>query len=177
MNHLSDAALVAELKAGNVRAFDEIYHRYYARLRMEANYKLKNPEDAATAVNDVLLNIWSKRKEIKEDVTLKNYLSRCISNRCIDFIRKNSHSPVLDLDIVDEKCASTQSDNAEDNDKTSRLLIAIQNLPIAQREVITLRLAGFSLKQIMDKTSKSRQTIKNLLTTAKKNLRKNLGFC
>ncbi|GAA0552424.1 RNA polymerase sigma factor [Chitinophaga japonensis] len=173
MQPTSDELLVSELKAGSQWAFSEIYNRYYTRLHLEANYKLRDKEAAADAVHDVFATIWRKKGELPEQLSLKGYLSFCIRNKCIDIIRRELQFQHY-ASQHEAKEPVVQADPAVAKERSIELRNAIDNLPTAQRAVVQLVHSGFSHKEIMALTGKSIQTIKNLLGTAKKTLREKL---
>lgn len=174
MQPKSDELLVTELKAGCEWAFTEIYHRYYVRLHLEANYKLRDKDEAADVVQDVFANIWKKKDELPSDLCLKAYLTNCIRNKCIDKIRKNVQFQLYAGEQKEIKEPVTQKDPAAAKELATDIWNAVALLPSAQRKVFELASSGLSHKEIMAETGKSIQTIKNLLGTAKKTLREKL---
>ena len=50
-----DAFLLAELKAGNQRAFEKIYTKYYCNLTRYSNYIIKDEDKARSLVQNVFL--------------------------------------------------------------------------------------------------------------------------
>ena len=173
MQPKSDELLVTELKAGSEWAFTEIYNRYYIRLHLEANYKLRDKDEAADVVHDVFANIWKKKNELPHDFCLKAYLSNCVRNKCIDKIRKEVQFEHY-ASQQEIKEPVSQTDPATTREIATDIKNAIALLPTAQRKVFELASSGLSHKEIMAETGKSIQTIKNLLGTAKKTLREKL---
>jgi RNA polymerase sigma-70 factor (ECF subfamily) len=174
MHPKSDELLAAELKKGSELAFTEIYNRYYVRLHIEANYRLQNKEEAADVVQDVFTAIWKNKAILPSPISLKSYLSSCVKNKCIDKVRKNAHFQQYTQQFAEIKELAVQHDPAQDKEITVKIHHAIAGLPKAQRKVFELFYWGLSHKEIVAQTGTSLQTIKNLLGTARKSLRKRL---
>jgi RNA polymerase sigma-70 factor (ECF subfamily) len=170
----NDELLVEKLRAGNEQAFTLIYDRYYTRLHLEANYRLRNSEEAADVVHDVFANIWKKKTELPDALSLKAYLSNSVRNKCIDKIRKHAQFQHYAGQQKDVEEAVTPTDPAATREIATKIHNAIGELPPAQRNVFELAYSGLSHKEIKGQTGKSIQTIKNLLGTAKKTLRDKL---
>lgn len=177
MHQYTDEWLFNELKAGSELAFTEIYNRFYNRLHIEAKYKLHDIEEAADVVHDVFTSLWTIKKKLPTEIPLKRYLLRAVNNRCIDIKRKetvflNSLERFYDLkEIV------TRFSLIENKELANQLRIAVNDIPSAQRRAF--KLAYFedkTYKEIVDITGTSPQNIKNLITSALKNLRKKLGY-
>lgn len=175
MQPKSDELLTAGLKANKEEAFTEMYNRYYTRLHLEANYRLRNKAEAADVVHDVFAAIWKKRAQLPDQISLKGYLLCAVKNKCIDMQRKSIHFQYYTAQI-DIKEAVYEKNPAILKEIATDIRLAIHSLPLAQREVVELVNSGFSHKEITLATGRSLQTIKNLLTTAKKTLRAKLNI-
>jgi RNA polymerase sigma-70 factor (ECF subfamily) len=174
MQQTQDDWLLAELKAGSELAFCEIYRQYYAALRLEAYYKLRNDLEAEDVVQDVFTSIWA-RKEKLPDISFKNYLFQAVRNRCIDKIRKhNSHQHYTEQ-VKDLPEPSTHHISIEHKELSRQLKAAIAGIPAAQRRAFEMSyLEDKSNREISEELGSSLQTVKNNLSTALKTLRNKL---
>ncbi|NSL90756.1 RNA polymerase sigma-70 factor [Chitinophaga solisilvae] len=175
MQSLPDDLLVNDLKSGSEWAFTQIYNRYYARLHMEANYVLKDKDEAADVIHDVLVTIWKKRDSLPENMFLKSYLSACVKNKCMDKIRKKMIKEKNEKRYAELKELSIQFNPLENKELSLQIANVINALPLAQRNVFELSyLQDKSQREIMDEKGISLQTVKNQISTTLKILRKKL---
>jgi len=71
---MSDEALVEVLRTGDMRAYEEIFSRYYPSLSKFASALLKDTHAAEDIVQNVFMKIWRGRGELAADQSLRNYL-------------------------------------------------------------------------------------------------------
>ncbi len=83
---LSDALLVKLLRADDEEAFQEIYRRYWHVLFVVAHRKLFSHENAEEVVQDLFVNIWTRRAEAQID-DLKKYLFSSVKYRILNAIK------------------------------------------------------------------------------------------
>ncbi|CAL1519756.1 sigma-70 family RNA polymerase sigma factor [Chitinophaga sp. MM2321] len=175
MQPSTDHLLITTLKNGSEFAFTEIYNRFYPRLHMEANYLLHDKDEAADLVQEVFVNMWIRRDELPENIFLKSYLSTCLRNKCLDRMRRiNRHQKKVKVYAgnIEEY---TQHVPIEHKELFQQILTAINELPLAQRQVFEMAyLEDRSHREIMEAKGTSLQTIKNQISTTLKVLRKKL---
>lgn len=174
MQQTQEDLLLAELKAGSELAFSEIYRQYYASLRLEAFYKLRNDLEAEDVVQDVFTSIWA-RKEKLPNIAFKNYLFQAVRNRCIDKIRKNNSHQHYTEQIKDLPEPSTHHISIEHKELSHQLKAVIAGIPTVQRRTFEMSyLEDKSNREISEELGTSLQTVKNNLSTALKTLRNKL---
>ena len=59
--------LVRNLKKGDVLSFDEIYLEYNRKIYLFSLSYLKSKENAEGVVQEVFMNLWRKRTDLKEE--------------------------------------------------------------------------------------------------------------
>jgi len=85
--------LLSNLPAGNATllddaAFEVLFREQFASLCTYCQYKFNlEPDAAKEAVHMGFLKLWESRASIDLDLSVKSYLSRIISNICLDAIR------------------------------------------------------------------------------------------
>lgn len=90
-----DENLIIQINNGSEQAFSELYKAYYVYLNTVAVYYLYDRNVSAEVVDDVFLNIWSKRRTLAFPV--HSYLIRAVQNGCLNYIRsQQSMQAVLD---------------------------------------------------------------------------------
>ncbi len=175
MESYTDVQLVTDLKIGSEWAFTQIYNRYYRRLHVEANFLLKDSEEAADVVHDVLIIIWNRRDKLADNLHLKSYLITCIKNKCMDRIRRNA---VKDRNVhmyMHLKEMTVNFNPMERKELSLQMANAINALPVGQRTVFEMSyLEDKTQREIVAEKHLSLQTVKNQMSTTLRILRKKL---
>ncbi|MBZ0218525.1 MAG: sigma-70 family RNA polymerase sigma factor [Fimbriimonadaceae bacterium] len=89
-NENSDDRLIADLAAGDHRAFSRLVTRHGDRLRAVALRFTGNESDTEEILQETFWRAWRKSKNWKEDgsAQFSTWLYRTLVNQCIDFDRK-----------------------------------------------------------------------------------------
>jgi len=106
--------IIDHLKKGDESAFRFIYDHYYTGLCRVARGYLTDPYLSESIVGDVIYNLWENYERL-EIISLKNYLYRSVSNRCInylqlEFIKKETVYSGGDINILSNLWV-TEEDN------------------------------------------------------------------
>lgn len=128
--------------------------------------------DSADVVQETQLKLWRGRKNLpSEDTRLRSYCMKALRNECISAIRQRREThPVQAVEI--ERPGETR-DHTETQDTRSYIIKLISTLPERQRTVITMYSLGeFDNDEICEATGLSRENVRQLLSRARKRLRK-----
>lgn len=79
--------IISELKKGNVKVFEQIYHTNAGPLLTFANSLIGDFDSAKDIVHDVFVTVWEKRGSLTINTSLKAYLYRCVRNACFDYFK------------------------------------------------------------------------------------------
>lgn len=172
----SDQELISFLKEGKYEAFDEIYHRYSTKVLRFANTFFLDKTEAEDVVQEVFVNVWVKRKELKKEQSIKSFLFTCVKNRIYNKLRdqkKNARLEEHELNsLVDETSLGVESFH----DK--RKLVAfeiLRSLPTGQQNIFTLsKRDGYSHQEIAQKLNISIRTVEHHIYLAKKHIKASL---
>jgi len=144
MKELDDSKLFDIYRSGNEEAFVILYERYkpklYLFLRNMLNYK--EPEDINDYLQDVFIKVIKNANKYKKKYAFSTWIYRIARNYVYDIYRKNGKI-VYDTDKVDEKFSVDHS-----RDDKESILYYLNKLSLEQREIILLRVEGFSFKEI-----------------------------
>jgi RNA polymerase sigma-70 factor (family 1) len=174
---ISDSDLMQEIKADNMIAFDNLYHKYSRRIFKFGLSILKSAEDSENLVQDVFLNLWENRLKIEKDASVKSYLFTVTYHSAISLIRKKARESgfveyLTSLQLTSEDPVSSELEYKELLKKLDEIL---DKLPNRQKEVYQLhRIEGLNYKQISERLNISVNTIENHMARALKTIRKNL---
>lgn len=80
--------LIKKAQRGDTEAFSELIHIYQDSFYRIARSRLYNDEDAADAIQEMLLTGWEKRETLKEPKYFKTWMIRILINKCNEILRK-----------------------------------------------------------------------------------------
>lgn len=131
----SDRALMAAHVAGDPDAFGTLVRRHTGRLWAVALRTLRDPDEAADALQDALVSAFRGAAAYRGDSEVTTWLHRVVVNACLDRIRRAKARPSVPLPEHD----LAQRGDAHDS-LVTRLDVrsALTRLPEAQRLAIVL---------------------------------------
>lgn len=168
-----DYSLVKQLKEGDLRSFDELFNKYYAKIYNFSFRYLKSTEEAEEVVQDVFLYVWEKRADLKPDLSFNAYIFTIAFN----IIKKHFNKKAKENAYKDELIYNLlKQDNNLDKIIDYKFLLEkvemiIDMLPPKRKEVFLKRkYEGLSVKQIADQLGVSPNTVENHLSAAQKQI-------
>ena len=84
----SDLELLRANAAGDAAAFEEIVRRHRDRLWAVALRTMREPEEAADALQDALISAYRAAGSFRGDSAVTTWLHRIVVNACLDRIRR-----------------------------------------------------------------------------------------
>ncbi len=169
-------------RKGDQTSFSKIYTLYQNNL---FNYGLRIIDDVEVVkdvVQDVFIEVWSKREKVEKVKSLKYYLLVILKRRLIDRIRKQSSQSLeskadlpyaftLELSIESNIILAETLKHQED-----AIVNAMEILSNREKEIIYLRFYDeLSFDEISGLLNISKKTTYNLLHSAINKLRKRLN--
>jgi len=146
---LTDEEVVDRIKTGEINLFEILVHRYQDRL-VNYIYRMINQRDTAMELcQDVFLKVFKSLKQYDPEYKFTTWVHRIASNATIDWIRKkklptysmesalNEDSPTLEHQLKSSDLNPHQT--LEMRQLKSRIMIAIDELPLIYKELIILR--------------------------------------
>ncbi|MCY1720965.1 RNA polymerase sigma-70 factor [Prolixibacteraceae bacterium Z1-6] len=79
--------LTSKLVQGNIKAFKKIHRFYYPRLNHYARNLVNNDQEAEDLVQDVFIQIWEQRHNLKQNQNLGAYLFTLVKNKSINILK------------------------------------------------------------------------------------------
>jgi len=95
---ISDKVLVKQFKAGSLAAFEELVHRYEAKVYNMALRFMRNQEDAEEVLQDVFSTLYLKIKGFKGKSAFSSWLYRVIMNASFMKLRKRKSQQTVSIE-------------------------------------------------------------------------------
>lgn len=180
-----DAGLLARLKAGEDRAFDDLVAATGGRLFAVARRMLNDDQDAQDAVQDAYLSAFKSLDRFDGRSALATWLHRITVNACLmklRYRRRHPARPIEDLlpRFMEDGHQTTPNTPWRPNDgggiqggeALALVRSMIDQLPDAYREIILLRdLLGLDTQETADVLGDSLSAVKTRLQRARQALR------
>ena len=152
----SNQELIARINNGEERAFKMLYDLYWDHLLVSAYNIVKKRDVAEDILQEIFINLWTKRGSIEIKTSLKGYLYSCVLYKTYDYFRKNKG--IFTEGFVDNFNKRLQTSNPESKmihkELIEHLNTAIENLPERNREVFKLKrekqLSNKEIAQLLD---------------------------
>ena len=156
------------------RGFNLIFDQLYASLVKRSNYLIHDIAVAEDIVQEVLLDFWNRKAWMKIEVKIETYLSKAVGFKCIDHLRKNKSTTVVELSDTIEDYSDLLKDIDRDTLK-KQINNAVNKLPPQCRSIFLLsKYDELSNKEVATQLDISVKTVENQMTKSFKILRKEL---
>lgn len=95
---IDEQSLVAALKQGDQKAFEQMMRAYGGRLLAVATRLMRNPDDAADALQDAMLSAYRSMDKFAGDSKLSTWLHRIVVNASLMKLRSKKRHPTSQID-------------------------------------------------------------------------------
>lgn len=110
-------------------------------MQLMAERLLHSAVDAEDAVQEVFIDLWEKRDELRHVHNLEGYAMQAVKNRCRSLLRSRGRVLSLDelanMEIPDE--AATIAEAALTEERAATLDRMMERLPDTQRQAVRMR--------------------------------------
>jgi len=176
MNSPEEKELFEKIKKGDEKAFESLFHQYYAYLCLYATKILQDDVSAEEIVQNFFVKLWEKREELFIETSIKSYLFRSVKNLCLNSIEHNKikqkHARIT---IAEGKATENLDDNYFEVDLARKIGESIDSLPEKRKEIFRLsREEGLKYREIAQKLNISIKTVETQMGLAIKTLREKL---
>lgn len=120
---------------------------------------------------EMLVAVWRALPRFREEANLRTYLARIAHNRGVSHVKDALRRPAASA--LDPELAADEPGpdaHAEAVGRLGRLQAAVQRLPLAWQQVVTLTLEGFAPREIADVLGVSANVTSIRLTRARQAL-------
>jgi RNA polymerase sigma-70 factor, ECF subfamily len=135
--------------ADHQQAFRDLVLAHGALIaRIAASYEA-DPELARDLTQEILLAVWRAMPTFREQSSWRTYIARIAHNRSVTHVSRAAGRPVSVEMPENLQCPAPLPEAiALEGDRWRRVLTAVQQLPIAYRQVATLTLEGFTPPEV-----------------------------
>jgi RNA polymerase sigma-70 factor (TIGR02960 family) len=195
--------LIARARAGDSEAFRELTEPYRRELQVHCYRMLGCLQDAEDLLQDTLLAAWQGLEAFEERASIRTWLYRIATNRCLNALRSASRRPAKEWDIpqVDPPEPSRLGEivwlepypdallegaiaiplgpeaRYQQNEAISLAFVtALQLLPARQRAVLILReVIGYHASEVAGMLDSTVESVNSALKRARASLRRDLA--
>jgi RNA polymerase sigma-70 factor (ECF subfamily) len=175
MTNLSDIHIFQQIKNGDVAAFNQLFDNYYPPMCYLACKYLVDMDLSRSLVQEVFVDLWTRREKISVDYSVKSYLFNMVKNRSIDHLRRHKKDIQL-TESEEEMIHAPFHDIIEEAELNHRINASINELPEKCREIFLLcRFEGMKYAEIARKLDISVKTVEMQMGIALKKMRSSLS--
>jgi RNA polymerase sigma-70 factor (TIGR02960 family) len=188
--------LIARAKTGDERAFEQLVEPHRRELHVHCYRVLGSVQDAEDVLQEVLLAAWHGLSGFEERSSLRSWLYRIATNRCLNALRSADRRPLMEgplfeLEIPEptrfgevfwlEPYPDRLLEEGPESEYETRealslaFITALQLLPPRQRVVLILRdVLGFRAREVAEMLESSEESVTSALKRARETLRSEL---
>jgi len=184
---MDDAAIMLELRSGNMAGFDFLIQKYRKPIIHFMYRMVHNQAVAEELAQEVFLRVYRSRETYRAEARFSTWLYRIATNLGVNYARDNRHERMASTVYLDEADAETGTtpdvaDTTPDveakmlrQERLNAIREHVMSLPERQRMAVLMhKYEGMDYKQIGDVLKLSESATKSLLFRAYQTLREKL---
>lgn len=167
--HIDESLLLTQLRDGNSKAFEAIYHRYANNLLYKLMKMVKDQDLAEELLQDLFVKVWERRNQIDPAKAFKAFLFQIARNMVVDHYRKSARRLIMETHLqhtttelhsnIDDKIATAETKDLLDQ--------VLEQLPPQRRQAFQLcKIDGLTYDQAAEVMKISPHTVRNHLAQA-----------
>jgi len=173
-NAIEDNLLLAQIFAGDERAFNQMYYQTNKNIYNAVMAYVKNEHIAIELVQQVYVKFWNNRQKLKDVNSLKDYLFIIAKNLTLDHFKKMTKETKFfaELTLRESDAINTTDEKIEQIEYDKLLQNAIGQLPPQQKEAwLLVNEQELSYAETAVKMNISKLTVKRHLELSRKSVR------
>ncbi|NRF39637.1 RNA polymerase sigma factor [Pedobacter foliorum] len=173
-NAIEDNLLLAQIFAGDERAFNQMYYQTNKNIYNAVMAYVKNEHIAIELVQRVYVKFWNNRQKLKDVNSLKDYLFIIAKNLTLDHFKKMTKETKFfaELTLRESDAINTTDEKIEQIEYDKLLQNAIGQLPPQQKEAwLLVNEQELSYAETAVKMNISKLTVKRHLELSRKSVR------
>ncbi|NED98687.1 RNA polymerase sigma factor SigM [Phytoactinopolyspora halotolerans] len=173
----SDDELLKRHTRGEHDAFGELVRRHQDRLWAVALRTLGNPDEAADALQDALVNAFRRASSFRSESAVTTWLHRIVVNACLDRVRHTAARPAdpTPFDGTESPAVTAALDPGPDPAERTAVRLdvetALASLPDEQRvPLVLVDMEGYRVAEVAEMLGLPAGTIKSRCARARARL-------
>jgi RNA polymerase sigma-70 factor (ECF subfamily) len=161
---MSDAAVITQIKAGNINTFKILVERYSAKIRAFIVQRLFDKEEADDIVQNSFIQFYKALSRFDVSKPVYPYLLQITRNELNMYFRKHHNTLQLNEDIEQVSNKTPIQENSEE---------LLQGLKPDHKYALSWFAEGYSYKEISRRMGKPLNTVRTLIRRARLYVQKN----
>ncbi len=168
--------LVRRIKRSDTEAFRELFEIYQRDIFNFLHFKLGNIEAAEDLLQDVFIKIWERRRQLRENTSIKSFLFTIARHAALNYLR---HNRIVLKFQVEQRIRVSEEESEyqefERNEIEQVLMNALTKLPEKSRLPFMMsRFEQLTYHEIAERLNISVKTVESHMGRALKLLRESL---
>lgn len=176
----TDRELVAAIRAGDDRAFEEIYARYRDRIGAYVYGLIGDHGRAEDIAQEIFISALRRLRQTSQTIIVKPWIYEIAKNACIDEFRRKGRAKEVPLEAEEGRdpraqrlysLVPTPEAQIESKQRLTDLRDAFRGLSESHHRILVLReLEGLSYNQIGDRLGLTKPVVESTLFRARRRL-------
>ena len=165
----------SEIDLKDTQIFKAIFNMFYPRAYTFTLKLLRDEVISADITQEAFLYMWEKAYRFPDMMSFKSYLYSCLKNKTLNYIRDHKVERNME-ELKDVFVDDILVDHLIiEHELKARILEEINKLSDVKRDIMLLRLEGYSYDEISEELSLSINTVKTHKKQAYKDLKLQLS--
>ena len=172
---LNELIILAKIREGDIKAFEEVFRRYYSPLCWYAAGITGDVESAEEIVEELFYILWKNREQLQVFQSLKSYLYRAVRNEAVQYCEHREVKERYRASVQTESEPEYSHDpqwQMEYEELQTLIQRALDRLPVRRRQIFNMhRTKGMKYAEIAASLSLSVKTVEAEMTKVLRTLR------
>lgn len=173
MNRSVSTETLGRLKAGDHKAFEEVFIAYYDKVKRLIDGYIKSEEDAEELTEELFVNLWDCHCSINTAKSFNAFMHTAARNISMNFLRhQHVHHSYIDHHS-DIQYAATSEEEFIAKELDMLIELVVDRMPEQRKQIYRLsRTEGLSNGEIAERLNTTKRTVESQLSMALKEIRK-----
>lgn len=168
----TDQEWIQGLRDDDPRSLRSLMSSFWAPLVGFAGRILSGTSDPQDVVQGAFVRLWARRRDLREDGSLRAFLYTMVRNACLDELRRSNRRNRAEAESLPSSSPPTPYQDVQGAELQRAAAAAVQHLPVKRQEVFRLvREEGLSYLEVAQVLGLSPQTVANHMSLALADLR------